>query len=49
MLSRTAEAIGARVAGEQASRPRALLTAATAGIAAAVLTYLFLRHEPADD
>ena len=48
-MSSAAETIGARVAGERPSRPRALFTAATAGLAAGYLTYRFLRRETAHD
>jgi hypothetical protein len=37
------EAVGERLAGGQPSRGKSLLTAAAAGLAAAVLTYKLLR------
>jgi hypothetical protein len=48
-MSVAAETVGARLVGERATQPRALLTAGMAGVAAAVLTYRFLRHETAHD
>jgi hypothetical protein len=41
-----AEAIASRLAGERPSRTKALLAAGTAGVAAAVLAYRFLRRGP---
>jgi hypothetical protein len=40
-----ADAVNDRLQGRRASRPKALTTAAVAGIAAAVVTYRFLRQE----
>ncbi len=48
-MSSAAETTGARVAGERPPRPRALFTAATAGLAAGYLTYRSLGREAAHD
>ena len=43
MTSIAAEAVGRRLAGEQQSRPRALLAACAAAVAAGVVVYKLLR------
>lgn len=43
MTSHAAETAGRRVAGERASRTRALMAAGVVGVGAAVLTYKLLR------
>jgi hypothetical protein len=40
------DAVAQRLQGRQASRPKALATAAVAGVAAAVLAYKLLRRPP---